>query len=113
MTDTKLMQNRVLLGKIEASYGTDPVPGADADALLISNMQYNPLVGGSVERARGTGTLGSLAAIPINSHITFSFDMEIAGAGTAGLVPGYGLPLRAAAMSETVTQDTKGLWACP
>lgn len=100
-------QRSVLLGKIEAIYGTDPTPTGAANAVLISDLNVTPLEQDTESRNLIRPFLGSSQAIPVANRSMVEFSVEVAGAGAAGTVPAYGFLLRACGMAEVVTAATK------
>lgn len=92
----------VILAKLETTYGTDATPTGAANAIQISEATVTPLAGEEVERGLMRETLGADPSIPVNSHVTCEFTVEIAGSGTAGTAPAFGPLLRACAMAEVV-----------
>ena len=100
-------RNKLIVAKIEATYGTDAVPTGAANAIRATDVTLSPMEGDSVTRAPVSATLGSAPTIPVGTHVTLTFSVEIAGAGAAGEVPAYGPLLRGCAMAETVTANTQ------
>ncbi|HEY9081342.1 phage tail tube protein [Magnetovibrio sp.] len=99
-------RKKVILAKTETVYGTDPVPTGAANAIMISDVTINPLEGDNASRGLVRDTLGSEPTIPVGTHVSCEFSVEIAGAGAAGTAPAYGPLLRACAMAETITALT-------
>lgn len=93
-----LFRNKTLLAKIESVYGTDPTP-AGIDAVLTSDLQIEPYTGPVVSRNLDRSTLGGQTQINTNPQVQLTFNVEIAGAGTAGAVPAYDSLLRACGFS--------------
>jgi hypothetical protein len=96
-----LTRKRAILSKIEAIYGTDPVPTGGADALLMSNFNVSPMEMTEVERQNVKSYLGNNPSVIAAVWSKVSFDVEMAGSGTAGTPPGYDELLRACAFSAT------------
>jgi len=102
-----LQRKRVILAKIETTYGTDPVPTGAANAILVRNLNVSPQDADFVDRDLVRPYLGRSEQLPAAIRATVDFEVEIAGAGAAGTVPGYGPLLRACGLSETITASTK------
>lgn len=100
-------RNTVILAKIETVPGTDATPAGATDAILISNQSINPLNAQNVPRDVIRGFFGGSEHLVGNSFVEISFDVEIAGSGTAGTAPAWGPLLRACAFAETVTAVTR------
>lgn len=95
-------RKRVILVKLEPTYGTDSTPVA-ADAVLCSNLDITPLDGSSVERDFIRPYFGSSGSIRVENFAALSFETEIAGSGTAATPPEWGALLKASNFSETIT----------
>jgi len=95
-------RKRVILVKLEATYGTDSTPVA-ADAVLCSNLDITPLEGSSVERDFIRPFFGGSGSIRVENYASLSFESEIAGSGTAATPPEWGALLKACNFSETIT----------
>jgi hypothetical protein len=95
-------RKRVIFAKIESSYGVDSSP-AVTDAILTKNLAMDDSYAGErVSRDLDRPTLGLEAEINIGPYAIVSFDVEIAGSGTAGVAPRYGRLLRACGYTETI-----------
>lgn len=92
---------KTLFAKIETIYNTDATPGA-TDAVATKNLTINPYTGNTISRDLDRPGLGNQETINTNPYVEISFDVEIAGAGTAGDAPAYGPMLRACGLSETI-----------
>jgi hypothetical protein len=91
---------KTLLSKIESSYGVDPSPTELANAVFIKNAVIKPLVGEYVERGQAQNYLGFTEQLIVGQSVGITGDVEVAGSGTAGVVPPWGPQLRAAGCSE-------------
>lgn len=101
-----LYRKKRILAKIESTYGTDPSPDG-SNAILTRNLDIPEPYGGTrVNRDLDRETLGNDESINADPMTRCSFEVEIAGAGAAGTVPGYGILLRACGMSETINAGT-------
>ena len=98
----QLTRKRSILAKIESTYGTDSVPTGAANAILIKNLNVTPLASTIVGRDLIRPYFGEFDQLTANTHVECDFEVEMAGAGTAGTAPAYGPLLRACAMSETL-----------
>ncbi len=96
-------RKRVILAKIETTYGTDAVPTGAANAIQVSNLSITPLEVDSINRDLvGKGLGGEVAAI-VGKRVKVEYDVEMAGAGAAGTAPAWGPVMRGCAMAETIT----------
>jgi len=99
-------RKKLILAKLEAVAGTDAEPTGAANAIQISDATITPMEGGTVSRGLLRPTLGAEGSIPVNTHVSMEFSVEIAGAGAAGDAPAYGPLLVACAMEETIVAET-------
>lgn len=102
-----LDRNSAILFEKELTYGTDPTPTGAANAMLVQNLQLSPLEGGTVTRDNYQGFLGGRPKIQVNAYVKIDFEVEIAGAGTAGSAAPYGPMLECCGLEETLTALTK------
>jgi hypothetical protein len=100
-------RKQAILAKIETTYGTDAGPTGAANAILATDLEIVPLEGQNVSRDLVRPYLGNDQQIPVGTHVSVTFKVEVAGAGAAGTAPGYGPLLRACGFAETVVADTE------
>lgn len=98
-----LMRKMALLAKIETTYGTDVVPTGGANAMLVRNVQVNPLTVEAQARELARPYLGNSEDIVGAFFGTLNFEVEAAGAGAAGTAPKYGPLLRGCGMAEVIS----------
>lgn len=98
-------RSKIILFKIEASYGVDAVP-TGANAFLMTNVAFSPMEGEDVSRDLELPYLGAQAMIPVGLRGRLRGRVELAGSGTAGTAPAWGPMLRACAVAETITPAT-------
>lgn len=96
-----------ILAKIETTYGTDAVPTGGANAILVSNVNVNPLNANNVDRNLLRIYYGASEQLIGTAFKEVSFDVEIAGASAAGAAPAWGPLLRACGMAETLIASTR------
>lgn len=102
-------RKKYILAKIEGTYGTDPTP-VGADAILTSNLTIGLQQGTRVSRGLDRNALGNDAEIATSRFTTLSFDVELAGSGTAGTAPAYSELLRACGLAETIVASTSAAY---
>tara|TARA_R110002020_G_scaffold34066_34_gene103957 strand:- start:6355 stop:7281 length:927 start_codon:yes stop_codon:yes gene_type:complete len=102
----RYVKKLALLAKIETTYGTDATPTGVANAMQILDVSFTPLEGQEESRELIRPYMGHQGVILTGIHQMIEFGVEIAGAGAAGDVPGYGALLRACGFAETVTVST-------
>jgi hypothetical protein len=92
---------KTLLAKIEAVYATGSTL-TGAEAMLTKNLSITPYGGNTISRDTDRASLGNTEQINTNPFVEITFDVELAGAKSAGDAPGYGCLLRASGFSETI-----------
>lgn len=97
-----LTRKRTILAKIESSYGVDPTPTGSANAILMKNLTVTPMETTLVPRDLIRPYLGNFTNLPAAIYAKVAFEVEVAGAGSAGSAAPYGALLRACALSETL-----------
>ena len=105
-----LSRKRLLLAEIESTYGTDPVP-LGTDAVLVSNLEIQPLQLELKDRELILGYLGNTEMVVGQRLVSVSFDVEIAGSGTAGTAPKWSALIQACGFSETIVSVTSVTYA--
>jgi len=105
-----LSRKRLILAKSEASYGTDITP-AGSDAVLVRNLDIVPMQADVVSRDLVRPYMGASDQLIANTRVECTFEVELAGSGTAGTAPRYGALLKACGMSETVVASTSVTYA--
>ena len=101
---------RLLLAKIESSYGSDPT-AAGTDAVLVRNMEITPLQADAVERELIRGYMGNYDILLANQRVEITFEVELAGSGTAGTAPKWDAIIRSCGNSATVAANTSVTYA--
>jgi hypothetical protein len=96
-----LTRKKLLLAKIETAYGSDIVPDG-TNAILVRNLEVVPLQSDIVQRELIRPYLGNYEQLLANTRVQVTFEVELAGSGTAGTPPAYGPILRSCALSETL-----------
>lgn len=92
---------KVALLKIETVYGTDAVPTPAANAILIRDEIRAPqLEVFYANRNNARGHYGRDEQVVAGSKINVGFDIEFAGAGTAGQAAPWGPAVRVCGMAE-------------
>jgi hypothetical protein len=106
-----LSRKRLILAKTESTYGTDPTPTGSSDAILVRNLEVTPLQADVVTRDLIRPYLGNSDQLLANTRVELTFEVELAGSGTAGTAPAYGPVLKACGLSETVVATTSVTYA--
>jgi hypothetical protein len=106
-----LTRKRLLLAKTESSYGTDPTPTGAANSILVRNLEIIPLQAETVSRDLIRPYLGNSDQLLAQTRVEVTFEVELAGSGTAGTAPAYGPVLKACGLSETIVATTSVTYA--
>lgn len=106
----RYVRKLALLAKIEGTYGTDPVPAGDTNAIQAHDVQLTPIAGGEEMRDLLLPYMGHQGVLLTGNYGMVEFGVEIAGAGAAGDAPAYGPLLRACGLSETLTASTDAVY---
>lgn len=106
MSDRRTRLSAVI-AKIQPTLGTDSVPTGAANAMLVSNMSIRPLVANNVDRALLRKYLGASEQLVGTAYKEVSFEVELAGSGTAGVAPAWGPLLRGVGFAETLIATTR------
>lgn len=102
----KLTKRSVILLKLETTQGTDSVPVAANDAILVEGLKWSVASERMAERKPTLATFGQLKKIYAGHMLEVSFEMEIKGSGALGERPEVGAPLVACGFSEVVVAST-------
>jgi hypothetical protein len=105
-----LSRKRLILAKSESTYGTDITP-AGSDAVLVRNLDITPVQADVVSRDLVRPFMGNSDQLLANTRVECTFEVELAGSGTAGTAPRYGAILKACGMSETIVASTSVTYA--
>lgn len=94
-----------LLAKIgSGNYPTDPTPTGEANAILAKNCTIEPLLGTDIPRGLLRSFRGHQGIILAGHYAKITFDVEVAGSGTAGTAPAWGVLHRMCGLAETVVE---------
>lgn len=102
----KSMKKMLLLAAVQASVGAAAVPTAAANAVLVRGFMPEPITAEQVSRQLIRPYKGNSGKLTAGEHRKFTFEVELAGSGTAGTAPAWGEILMACGFSETVTPGT-------
>jgi hypothetical protein len=105
-----LTRKRLILAKIESTYGTDSTP-AGTEAILVRNLEITPLQADVVTRDLIRPYLGNFEQILANQRVEITFEVELAGSGAAGTAPAWGPVMKSCAMAETISAGTSVTYA--
>jgi hypothetical protein len=95
----------LILAKLESTYGTDSSP-AGANAVLVRGLEITPLTSDVVGRDLVRPYFGNSDQLLTKLGAAVKFQVELAGAGSAGNDPRYSPVLRACGMAITTVAST-------
>lgn len=101
----RYVQNLAILGKMETAYGLPSAPTAALDAMVFSNVTYEPLAGQDIDLDRYKPYMGHQGIFLTGDYCRLRAEFDIAGSGTAGTAPPCGPVLRSCGMKEIITVD--------
>lgn len=103
-----LARKKLILAKVESTYGTDPTP---TQAIQTSNLSITPLAGPTVAQSLDRSVLGNDKQIQVGTYVEVSFEVELSGSGTAGTAPVYQDLMLGCGLDETVVSSTSVTYA--
>lgn len=93
---------KILASKIESAYAIDSTPDATLNGVPVYNIELTPLETESVPRDFMKSVFGNDEDYISVAYAKLSFETEVVGSGTSGVVPPVGNLLRSCSMSETI-----------
>lgn len=99
-------KSKIILVKPEASYGVDPAPTGLLNAMLLTDVQLQPMEGEDVSRNLELPYMGAQEEVPSGLRVVLTGSFELVGSGTVGTAPAWSPLLRACGVAEVVTANT-------
>lgn len=106
----RFYKNKAILLKAEATVGTDAVPAPLANWIEARNVQFTPMEAETAERNIDVPYFGNGGKLQVAQYARLSFEVALAGPGTAGDAPKVAPALLACALSETLTAATSAAY---
>lgn len=78
----RYVRNSALLAKLETNYATDASPSGASNAVLVSNLNVNPLNAQNVDRALLRPYFGASEQLVGTAYVECSFDVEFQSSGS-------------------------------
>ena len=100
---SRYVRNTAVMIKVETAYGTDAVPVAATDAMLLRKFTCKPIDAKMVKVPEVRPYFGMGLDLVGASFVSGSFEVSLAGSGAAGTPPMWGRILRACAFAEVIT----------
>jgi hypothetical protein len=95
-------KSKVILAKIETTYGVDAAPTGALNAILMTNVSFSPMEGEDVSRDLELPYLAAQPMIPVGLRGRLKGRVELVPSGSLGAAPGWGPMLRGCAVAQTV-----------
>jgi len=92
----------LVLAKIEANYGVDPVPAEATEAIITKGVPTFDVVGAVRSREVPMPTFGRIKGVNVGDALKLSFTTELKHSGTAGSVSRYNPLFLACGMTAAV-----------
>lgn len=99
-------KSKVFLVKTETEYATDPVPTAALNAMLLTDVQLQPMEGEDVSRNLERPYRGAQEELNTALRVVLTASVELVPSGTPGVAPAWGPMLRACGVAEVITVGT-------
>ena len=99
-------RKKVVLAKIEATYGAVVSLTGAANAMLVKDLKIMPMEGQDIERGLDLPWFGNDGTIPADLHVKITFKIELEASGTLAVAPRYSALLRACGLQETIVALT-------
>lgn len=108
MAEPIKFKSKIILVKVEPAnaYGVDAGPTALLNAMLLTDVQIQPMEGEDVSRNLELPYLGAQEEIPSAFRAVLTGSFELVGSGTAGTAPAWAPMLRACGVAEVITAGT-------
>lgn len=103
------IKKSALVMDLEATNGTavNPTAAANAVAIRVRNLKFKPSVA-MATRDVITGAMGNDDKLPFSQTLNGgTFDVELAGSGTAGTAPAWGKIMQMGGFAETVVAGSR------
>ncbi|MFC3442548.1 hypothetical protein ACFOKF_15340 [Sphingobium rhizovicinum] len=102
-------RSKIILVKAEPlnAYGIDPTPTGASNAMLLTNVQFQPMEGQDVSRNLETPYMGAQESLPVGLYCVLTGDFELVGSGQLGVAPAWSPLLRSCGVAEVVTPGNK------
>ena len=97
--------------KQESSYNSDPSPTGSLNAILVRDLNIEPVQSDEVSRDLIRGFLGNNETLLSNTRVNITCDVEMVGSGAAGTEPAYAPLLKSCGLAVTTVSGTSNTYA--
>jgi hypothetical protein len=95
-------KSKIILSKIETTYGVDSVPTGALNAMLMTNVTFDPMEGDDASRDLEQPYLSAQEEIPVGLRGRLKGRIELAPSGSLGVAPSWGPMMRACGVAQVV-----------
>lgn len=100
-------KSKIVLVKPEgATYAVDAAPTGAIDAMLLTDVQLQPMEGEEVSRNLELPYMGGQETFVTAVRAVLTGSFELVGSGTAGTAPAWGALVRACGVAQILTANT-------
>lgn len=99
-------RKKLLTAKLETVYATDSVPTGAADAILVRNLEINPIEMEVEERDTQQPFLGNSGKVVTAFYGAMTFETEAQSSGVLGTPPKFGPLMRASSLAQAIVAAT-------
>src|SRR3546814_2410711 len=97
-----LFRKKMILAKLETTYGTVPTPTVSANSILTHDLDLKTIQGNKAALNYDRPYLGADKQIYTGPYSMLTFGVDLAGAGTAGTATAYGQLPRACRFADII-----------
>lgn len=101
-------RKKTLLAAVETTYGTAATLAGATNAIQTSQLTISPLEGDVVNLNLDKPNFGADLGTLVGKHVMVTFRVPLAGSGTAGTAPAWGVLLQGCGHSESLLTDDAG-----
>jgi hypothetical protein len=92
----------ILTAKVESTEGTDSVPAAGTDDVLVSDLSIEPLAGSEIDLSYIRPYYGASPSLRVEDYVTISCTVDWAGTATPGTAPPWAVLLKGCGFAQTL-----------
>lgn len=100
-----LFRKKTLLAAVETVYGTAATLDGATNAIQTSQLAISPLEGDVINLNLDKPNFGADLGTLVGKHVMVTFRVPVAGSGTAGTAPAWGVLLRGCGHTEALLPD--------
>ena len=104
--DPIFWKSKIILAKSETDYAQDAGPTGALNAMLMTDVQIQPMEGEDVSRNLERPYMGAQEELPTALRVVITGSVELVGSGTPGVAPAWAPILRACGVAQIVTAGT-------